>query len=53
MVTTLGCDSRVALLQLRVLRFGLLLDGEVGVGVFPEGGDHGLMFKNRQTQTTS
>src|ERR1019366_9126047 len=36
MVTTLGCDSRVALLQLRVLRFGLLQDGDVGVGVFPE-----------------
>jgi hypothetical protein len=25
------------LLQLRVLRFGLLQDGDVGVGVFPEG----------------
>jgi len=24
------------LLQLRVLRFGLLQDGDVGVGVFPE-----------------
>ena len=27
----------VALLQLRVLRLGLLQDGDVGVGVFPEG----------------
>jgi len=26
------------LLQLRVLGFGLLVDGDVGVGVFPEGG---------------
>ena len=25
------------LLQLRVLRFGLLQDGDVGVGVFPQG----------------
>ena len=25
------------LLQLRVLRFGLLQDGDVGVGIFPEG----------------
>jgi hypothetical protein len=25
------------LLQLRVLRFGFLQDGDVGVGVFPEG----------------
>ena len=24
-------------LQLRVLRFGLLQDGDVGIGVFPEG----------------
>jgi hypothetical protein len=24
-------------LQLRVLRFGFLQDGDVGVGVFPEG----------------
>ena len=28
--------DRKALLQLRVLRFGLLQDGDVGVGVFPE-----------------
>jgi hypothetical protein len=25
------------LMQLRVLRFGLLQDGDVGIGVFPEG----------------
>jgi len=34
-----GCvyeDERV-LLQLRVLGFGLLQDGDVGVGIFPEG----------------
>src|SRR6202040_227174 len=32
-------DNMIArsLLQLRVLRFGLLQDGDVGVGVFPEG----------------
>src|SRR5271169_3943354 len=29
-------EGRYALLQLRVLRFGLLQDGDVGVGVFPE-----------------
>ena len=28
-------------LQLRVLGFGLLQDGDVGVGVFPEGGVRG------------
>ena len=28
-------DSHYDLLQLRVLRFGLLQDGDVGVGVFP------------------
>jgi len=26
-----------ALLQLRLLRFGLLQDGDFGVGIFPEG----------------
>ena len=30
-------SSSVQLLQLRVLRFGLLQDGDIGVGVFPEG----------------
>src|ERR1700684_3815249 len=30
-------QTKRALLQLRVLRFGLLQDGDVGVGVFPEG----------------
>jgi hypothetical protein len=29
--------SRLSLLQLRVLRLGFLQDGDVGVGVFPEG----------------
>ncbi len=33
-----GTGYRVqGLLQLRVLRFGFLQDGDVGVGVFPEG----------------
>ncbi len=31
-----GQSGRKKLLQLRVLRFGLLQDGDVGVGVFPE-----------------
>jgi hypothetical protein len=31
-----GNKSAGNLLQLRVLRFGLLQDGDVGVGVFPE-----------------
>ena len=30
-------NERKPLLQLRVLRLGLLQDGDVGVGVFPEG----------------
>ena len=30
-------ESGPVLLQLRVLRFGLLQDGDVGIGVFPEG----------------
>ena len=30
-------QNKRALLQLRVLGFGLLQDGDVGVGVFPEG----------------
>src|SRR6202158_5620555 len=31
------CVAQKRLLQLRVLRFGFLQDGDVGVGVFPEG----------------
>src|SRR5215470_8551879 len=34
---TLSKSSDFALLQFRVLRFGLLQDGDVEVGVFPEG----------------
>jgi hypothetical protein len=32
------CEA-IRLLKLRVLRFGLLQDGDVGVGVLPEGGE--------------
>ncbi len=32
--------GRKALLQLCVLGFGFLQDGDVGVGVFPEGHEH-------------
>jgi len=31
------CDRSKPLLQLRILRFGFFQDGDVGVGVFPEG----------------
>jgi hypothetical protein len=32
----ISTQVNLSLLQLRVLRFGLLQDGNVGVGVFPE-----------------
>src|SRR5437660_738790 len=34
-----GGNAPVALLQFRVLRLGLLQDGDVGVGVFPKGSE--------------
>jgi hypothetical protein len=35
-------EGAIAVLQSRVLRFGLLQDGDVGVGVFPEGEEDNL-----------
>jgi hypothetical protein len=40
-----------ALLQLRVLRFGLLQDGDVGIGVFPEGEE--IFVGGERTNTSS
>ena len=51
-----GCGRTEAkLLQLRVLRLGFLQDGDVGVGVFPEGeevliGSLGLPGVSRQSE---